>query len=245
MKKYRYELIVFICGAMSMALELVAARIFSPYVGSSNLVWTTIIGMILIFMSLGYYVGGKVADQKQDINILKNLIRFSSIYIAVIPIFEVSLLNPFAGIGFPLVVTAVIMSVALFGIPSFTFALVSPFSVKLKQIEAENKDKIGEISGRMSSLSTIGSILGTFITGFLLIPLIGSKGLILLITILLEILLFTLEDKINFKVILKHILFICLFAILFILGMFYYKIDNPDVVKDVDSEYSRIQVKEF
>ena len=245
MKKYRYELIVFICGAMSMALELVAARIFSPYVGSSNLVWTTIIGMILIFMSLGYYIGGKVADKKQDINILKNLIRFSTIYIAAIPIFEVSLLKPFAGIGFPLVVTAVIMSVALFGIPSFTFALVSPFSVKLKQTEAENKDKIGEISGKMSSLSTIGSILGTFITGFLLIPLIGSKGLILLITILLEILLFTLEDKINLKVIIKHILFICLFVALFFLGMFYYKVDNPDVVKDVDSEYSRIQVKEF
>lgn len=245
MKKYRYELIVFICGAMSMALELVAARIFSPYVGSSNLVWTTIIGMILIFMSLGYYIGGKVADKKQDINILKNLIRFSTIYIAAIPIFEVSLLKPFAGIGFPLVVTAVIMSVALFGIPSFTFALVSPFSVKLKQIEAENKDKIGEISGKMSSLSTIGSILGTFITGFLLIPLIGSKGLILLITILLEILLFTLEDKINLRVIIKHILFICLFVALFFFGMFYYKIDNSDVVKDVDSEYSRIQVKEF
>lgn len=245
MKKYRYESLVFICGAMSMALELVAARIFSPYVGSSNLVWTTIIGMILIFMSFGYYVGGKVADKNQDVNILKSLLRFSIIYIAVLPILEVSLLEPFAGIGLPLVVTGVIMSVALFGVPSFTFAFVSPFSVKLRQQEAENKDHIGEISGRMSSLSTIGSILGTFLTGFLLIPYIGSKGIILLITVLLEILLFTLEDKINVKVVLKHILFIILFIGLFFFGKFFYKIDNPEILKDVDSEYSRILIKEF
>ena len=67
MKKNRFEIIVFVCGALSMALELVAARIFSPYVGSSNLIWTTIIGMILIFMSLGYYIGGKVTDNLAQI----------------------------------------------------------------------------------------------------------------------------------------------------------------------------------
>lgn len=60
MKKNKFEILVFLCGAMSMSLELVAARIFSPYVGSSNLVWTTIIGMILIFMSIGYSIGGKL-----------------------------------------------------------------------------------------------------------------------------------------------------------------------------------------
>ena len=80
MKKNKFEILVFLCGAMSMSLELVAARIFSPYVGSSNLVWTTIIGMILIFMSLGYYIGGKVADKKQDIDILRFLLYISIIY---------------------------------------------------------------------------------------------------------------------------------------------------------------------
>lgn len=246
MKKIRYEVIVFVCGALSMALELVAARIFSPYVGSSNLIWTVIIGMILIFMSIGYYVGGKLADKKQDVDILRFLLYVSMIYIAVIPILEVLILEPFAGIGLPLVLTAIIMSVLLFGFPSFVFAFVSPFSVKLKQIECDNnKDKIGEISGKMSAYSTIGSILGTFVTGFWLIPTIGTRGLNLLITILLVGLLIFLEDEFNFKRTVKNIISFVLVIGLFVLGNFVYKTAHPEVIRDVDSEYSRIQVKQY
>ncbi len=65
MKKYKIELTVFLCGAISMMLELVAARVLSPYVGSSNLIWTTIIGVMLISMSIGYSIGGKIADKKK------------------------------------------------------------------------------------------------------------------------------------------------------------------------------------
>ena len=246
MKKIRYEVIVFVCGALSMALELVAARIFSPYVGSSNLIWTVIIGMILIFMSIGYYVGGKLADKKQDVDILRFLLYVSMIYISVIPVLEVLILEPFAGIGLPLVLTAIIMSVLLFGFPSFVFAFVSPFSVKLKQIECDNnKDKIGEISGKMSAYSTIGSILGTFVTGFWLIPTNGTRGLNLLITILLVGLLIFLEDEFNSKRVLKNIISFVLVICLFVLGNFVYKTAHPEVIRDVDSEYSRIQVKQY
>ena len=64
MKKYLLEITVFICGALGMILELVAARVLSPYVGSSNLIWTTIIGIMLTSMSIGYWMGGKIADKK-------------------------------------------------------------------------------------------------------------------------------------------------------------------------------------
>ena len=74
MKKYKIELTVFLCGAISMMLELVAARVLSPYVGSSNLIWTTIIWVMLISMSIGYSIGGKIADKKTDMNILSFLI---------------------------------------------------------------------------------------------------------------------------------------------------------------------------
>ena len=63
MKKYKLEIIVFLAGAIGMGLELVAARVLSPYVGSSNVVWTSIIGIILASMSLGYWLGGKKADK--------------------------------------------------------------------------------------------------------------------------------------------------------------------------------------
>ena len=64
LKTYKLEIVVFICGAMGMIIELLAARVLSPYVGSSNLIWTTIIGIMLTFMSLGYWIGGKIADKK-------------------------------------------------------------------------------------------------------------------------------------------------------------------------------------
>lgn len=245
MKKNRYEIIVFFCGAMSMALELVAARIFSPYVGSSNLVWTTIIGMILIFMSLGYSVGGKKADKDPDIKILKMLLMISIIYVAILPFLEEMILKPFAGLKLPLVVTAIIMSVLLFGFPSFTFAFASPLSVKLKQIEEKEKDNVGEISGRMSSWSTIGSILGTFLTGFLLIPVIGTSGIMILILVVLTLLVLFLEESFTLKKSLAYLLFVVSVAAVFMTGRYLMKIDNPEILKDVDSEYSRIQIKEM
>ena len=70
MKKYKMKVTVFLCGALGMVLELVAARILSPYVGSSNLIWTTIIGIMLTSMSIGYWLGGKIADKRPDLNLL-------------------------------------------------------------------------------------------------------------------------------------------------------------------------------
>ena len=68
MKKHKLEIIVFLSGAIGMGLELIAARVLSPYVGSSNVVWTSIIGTILASMSIGYWIGGKKADKDADID---------------------------------------------------------------------------------------------------------------------------------------------------------------------------------
>ena len=73
MKKIIIYITVFMCGAIIMALELIAARVLSPYVGSSNPIWTSIIGIILISMSFGYWFGGKMADIKSNFN--KKILR--------------------------------------------------------------------------------------------------------------------------------------------------------------------------
>ena len=96
LKKYKLELVVFVCGAMTMVLELVAARVLSPYVGSSNLIWTLIIGIMLVFMSLGYWAGGKIADKKHDINDLSQFILISAITTSIIPILETIIVNNFS-----------------------------------------------------------------------------------------------------------------------------------------------------
>ena len=93
MRKYKLEITVFLCGAIGMILELVAARVLSPYVGSSNLIWTTIIGVMLTSMSLGYWIGGKFADKKPEIGILSNFILLGAIFTSLIPIMETILVE--------------------------------------------------------------------------------------------------------------------------------------------------------
>ncbi len=159
MKKYTIEIAVFICGMLDMTLELVAARVLSPYVGSSNLIWTTIIGVMLTSMSIGYWLGGKLADKQPNRNRLSNLILLGAIFTSFIPIFETVVVKNFASISENLIVIALISSAVIFGVPSFVLAAVSPYAVKLKDKEPE---EIGKLSGKISSLSTIGSIVRNF-----------------------------------------------------------------------------------
>ena len=162
MGKYELEITVFFSGALTMVLELIAARILSPYVGSSNLIWTTIIGIMLISMSIGYWFGGKIADKNKenDINILSNYLLISAIATSIIPILEVEFIDALSGISNNLILVSIICATVTFGIPSFLLATVSPIAVKIKN---NSMDRVGTTSGKISSLSTIGSIFGTFI----------------------------------------------------------------------------------
>ena len=240
MKKYKMKITVFLCGALGMVLELVAARILSPYVGSFNLIWTTIIGIMLTSMSIGYWLGGKVADKKPDINLLSLFILVGAFFTSLIPILETILVKPLSEISTQLVFVAIVCSTFVFGIPSFILAMVSPFAVKL---EDKTHEDIGKTSGKISSLSTIGSIVGTFVAGFLLIPNLGVRFLILIITVVLFVLSFMMFDKKNAKY--CACMIACLLALV---GLNYYgKVifdkNNPDIIEDVDSEYSRIWIK--
>ena len=241
MKKYMLEITVFICGAIGMILELIAARVLSPYVGSSNLIWTTIIGVMLISMSIGYWLGGKRADKDPNINNLSTTILLGALATSLIPIFETVLVKNFASISDNLVLIALVTSAIIFGIPSFVMATVSPFAVKLRDKEYSN---VGEISGRTSSLSTIGSIFGTFLAGFFLIPTFGVRAIIFGTTVVLLILAIALyENKTRKFYILIAIVSIAIFAFQG-LGKVIYDRVNPDVIEDVDSEYSRILIKQ-
>ena len=143
MKKYIIEITVFLCGALGMALELVAARVLSPYVGSSNLIWTTIIGVMLTSMSIGYWLGGKIADKNPNKSSLSSIILLGAIFTSFIPIFETLIVKSLSNISDNLILIALIASSIVFGIPSFVLATVSPYGVKLKDKEPE---KIGMLS---------------------------------------------------------------------------------------------------
>lgn len=241
MKKYILEITVFICGAIGMILELIAARVLSPYVGSSNLIWTTIIGIMLTSMSLGYWIGGKRADKNPKRDSLSGFILLGAITASLIPLLETIVVKQLSNISDNLVLVAIISATIVFGIPSFVLATVSPFAVKLVDKEYTN---VGEVSGRTSSLSTIGSIVGTFLGGFFLIPTFGTRTIIfgvVAVLLILSVLLHEKKDK-------KYFLLIAVIAIsmigLQIIGKVVFDKANSDIIKDVDSEYSRIFVKQ-
>ena len=242
MKKYSLEITVFLSGALTMMLELIAARVLSPYVGSSNLIWTTIIGIMLTSMSIGYWFGGKMADKNKenDIKILSNYLLVSAIATSIIPILEVVFIDVLSQLSNNLIFVAIICATVTFGIPSFLLATVSPIAVKIKN---NSMDHIGATSGKISSLSTIGSIFGTFFAGFILIPNLGVRNIILGCSILLWILsvyLFNKKDKKYYMLMIVELLII---IGLNVLGGYLFQVKNPDITRDVDSEYSRIWVK--
>ena len=243
MKKYKMKVTVFLCGALGMVLELVAARILSPYVGSSNLIWTTIIGIMLTSMSIGYWLGGKIADKRPDLNLLSLFTLLGAFFTSLIPVLETVLVKPLSETNASLVFVAIVTSAFVFGIPSFILAMVSPFAVKIEELSDEGHNNIGKTSGRISSLSTIGSIVGTFAAGFLLIPYLGVRVLILIVTIVLYLLAFMIYcDKTKKYCALMVLILICLLGINYY-GKYIFEKENPDIIVDTDSEYSRIWIK--
>lgn len=242
MKNKKLEITVFICGSICMVLELLAARILSPYVGSSNIIWTSIIGIILASMSLGYYLGGKIADKSPQYNMISFLIIIAAIYISFIPIFEVKFVEKMSSfMQNNLIVVSIISALVLFFIPSFIMAMVSPYAIRLKETEIKN---IGKLSGKLSSLSTIGSIVGTFLSGFYLIPNFGTKNIILGITILLIVLAIILRENKTIKFYLVSLLLIVFVIIVNKLGIQIFNKENKNVILDIDSQYSRIFVEQ-
>ena len=241
MKKYKLEIIVFLSGAIGMGLELIAARVLSPYVGSSNVVWTSIIGIILVSMSLGYWLGGKKADKEASGNVLSRLLLGSALFTSIIPLLETIVVKEFAGIVNNLIVAAILCAIIVFSIPSFILAMISPFAVKMKSMQ---ETEIGSLSGRISSLSTIGSITGTFLMGFVLIPNIVVTNINIGITILLVVMSILARDDINKKYILSTISLVVVMIILMFIGKWVFKLANPEILVDTDSQYSRIWVKQ-
>jgi spermidine synthase len=187
--KFILEITVFVCGAVVMIYEIVGSRLLAPYIGTSTYVWTSLIGVILAALSLGYWLGGKIADKKPDIKILASVIFLAGGAIGVTIFFKDAILS-FIGIS-PLIleIKSVLAALLLFAPASVLLGFVTPYAVKLKMSDLADA---GKTVGRLYALSTVGSILGTFLAGFFLIPFVGATRTLYVIAaalILLSILL--------------------------------------------------------
>lgn len=174
------NIIVFIASFCTLVIELVAGRILAPYVGVSLYTWTSIIGVVLAGISIGAYLGGRMADRYPRSSTLGWLLFFSGL-----GAFSISpLTNLVGGAQFQtsLMSRILLITTIVFFIPSCLLGMISPVVVKLT---LNNLDKTGNVVGKIYAFSTLGSILGTFATGFFLISWIGTRSILLTMGIIL------------------------------------------------------------
>jgi spermidine synthase len=172
----RLSLVVFAAGAGTLATEISASRLLAPYFGSSTIVWANIIGLILLYLALGYWLGGRLADRHPDPRVLGWAILVAAAVIAALPFAARPVLDAavrgFDALSIGAVVGSFFAALALFAVPVTLLGCVSPFSIRLA---LGHVGEAGTVAGRLYAVSTIGSILGTFISAIVTIPLIGTQ----------------------------------------------------------------------
>lgn len=178
----KLKTIVFVCGAAVMVLEIAGSRIIAPCFGNSLFTWSSLIGVVLGSLSLGYYRGGKLADRNPNSYALSMIILQAGIFIAIIPLFSSIILQPKFTAFFGMKYGPLVAVIILFAAPSVFLGMVSPYAVKL---ETKNLGVLGNVTGNLYAISTLGSIFGTFITAFVLIPGVGVKLIVYALSLVL------------------------------------------------------------
>jgi spermidine synthase len=174
------NLIVFISSACTMIIELVAGRIVAPYVGVSLYTWTSVIGVVLAGMSLGNYLGGRLADRWASLRLLGSVFLLGGVScLGILLIEQVSRLTPGS---WPILLAILALAAALFFLPSAVLGTVSPIVAKLA---VRDLAETGSTVGKIYAAGSLGAIVGTFSTGFVLISWFGTRVIVWGVAVLL------------------------------------------------------------
>ena len=237
----------FFAGVSVMAVELGASRLMAPYFSSSQIVWTVIIGVIMIAMAIGNLWGGKLADKTNSPDRLYGRILIAAIWIALIPfagrwlIAGVSLLlATFVTKNF-LVWAALAACLVIFAFPCVLLGTVTP---SLTKFTVDNLDDTGKTVGRLNALNTIGSIIGTFVPTFITIPAVGTAATFLIFAGVLAaigIVYFAFARKRMLKGIVAAVVIV---GLCFTLPTYSFAFWENDITLEEESIYNYLQVKD-
>jgi len=207
---------VFSSGMTTLAIELAASRLLGSVFGTSNLVWASIIGLILIYLTLGYFIGGKWADQSPHPKTFYTILAWGAFTAGLVPFISRPVLriasDAFDSLDIGILLGSFTTVLVLFVVPVTLLGTISPFAIRLALRDSR---EAGRISGRIYAISTLGSFVGTFLPVLVLIPIIGttftflSFGGFLLIVAILGLWMFS-----GFKSSLKMVWMIFVFIIL-------------------------------
>jgi spermidine synthase len=167
--------IAFVVGMASLGTEIAAARLLAPYFGASTIIWANTIATVLVALSAGYAIGGRLADRRGDLKGLCAIVLLASVLLAIVPFvadpflrLSVSALGSLSVGGFLGSLAAVLVLVA---VPVMLLGTVAPYANRLA---VSSVTDTGTVTGRLYAISTAGSLVGTFLAALALIPLIGT-----------------------------------------------------------------------
>ena len=245
--KWFLYLTEFFAGMSVMAVELGASRLMAPYFSSSQIVWTVIIGVIMIAMAVGNVWGGSMADKSKSPDRLYRRVIIAAIWIALIPFVGRWMI---AGISFLLatfitknflVWAAFAACLLIFAFPCVLLGTVTP---SLTKFTVDNLDDTGKTVGRLNALNTIGSIIGTFVPTFVTIPAVGTAATFLIFSGVLAaigIAYFIFERK---KTVAGCIAVILICALGFGVPSYSFAFWEKDLALEDESIYNYLQVKD-
>jgi spermidine synthase len=177
-----------VVGASTLGAEIAAARLMAPFFGASTIVWANTIAVVLVALSVGYWFGGRMADRRPELRSLCLLVLVASVLLGLVPIVAQPFLSlsvkAFDDVSLGAGFGSLLGVLALVAIPVLMLGAVSPWAIRLKLERIEDS---GETAGRMYAISTVGSLLGTFLSALLLIPLAGTQRTFLVFALALAI----------------------------------------------------------
>jgi nitrate/nitrite transporter NarK len=175
----------FLGNGSLLVLELVAGRILAPTIGVSLYTWTAVIGVVLAGISLGSWLGGKVADRRPGRSVLSLQFLLSAVASALVLVFQSNLDSIAAPFSWPQIWQVVWLTTIVFFLPSVVIGSITPMIVKLALSSLE---VTGRVVGRIRAAAELGAIAGVFLTGFVLIEAFGTRSIVATVAITLAVL---------------------------------------------------------
>lgn len=237
LKRYTLLLNVFFAGFVIMALEIIGIRILASVFGYSIFVWGGAIGIVLVSLTVGYWIGGIIADRTKTAITVYLIILFSVLYLSVVIFLYSFILKYFSNFGH--LEGLIFASIVLLVPPSMALSMVPPIATKLLLKKREE----GKTIGNVYAISNLGSILGTFATTFYLAPFFGSKATLLYCTVFMALLIlagFLVEKAMRKKLLSLFILS----AILLASPVMFPEDKGRYTLVKVESIYNTIEIKE-
>ena len=177
-------ILAFFAGMAVLAVEITAARLLAPFFGTSTIIWAVVIGLTLLYLSVGYWIGGRWADRDPREDTLYLIVACAAFLVGAIPFLARPVLllssDAIAAVSGGLFFGSLVGVLLLFAIPLTMLGMVSPFAIRLLTRDVR---QAGRRAGQVYALSTVGSILGAFLPVLVFVPAVGTRSTFLIFAV--------------------------------------------------------------